>query len=122
MHPVAARKPSEDIPLPAELRDGTSSSFSHDGQAADGQGSERERPRDRATRRSGSADALIAAIGTEAESKGARHDMKEHRGSSADEALRRSLADLQPAATALATPPADEAEQVGAWLVGSPSR
>ena len=65
----------------------------------------------------GSADALIAEIAAAAESKEARHDMKEHRGSSIDEALQRSLADLQPAATALAKLPPDEAAQVGAWLV-----
>jgi len=65
----------------------------------------------------GSADALIAEIAVAAETKEARHDMKEHRGSSMDEALQRSLADLQPAATALAKLPADEAAQVGASLV-----
>jgi hypothetical protein len=65
----------------------------------------------------GSADALIAEIAVDAESKEARHDMKEHRGSSMDEALQRSLADLQPAASALTKLPADEAAQVGAWLV-----
>jgi hypothetical protein len=65
----------------------------------------------------GSADALIAEIAAAAESKEARHDMKEHRGSSIDEALQRSLAALQPAATALAKLPPDEAAQVGAWLV-----
>jgi hypothetical protein len=70
------------------------------------------RPGDR-----GSATALIAEIAAEAESKEARHDMKEHRGASQDEALQRSLTDLQPAATALAKLPADEAAQVGGWIV-----
>jgi hypothetical protein len=70
------------------------------------------RPGDR-----GSAGALIAEIAAGAESKEARHDMKEHRGASMDEALQRTLADLQPAATALAKLPADEAALVGAWLV-----
>jgi hypothetical protein len=70
------------------------------------------RPGDR-----GSATALIAEIAAEAESKEARHDMKEHRGASPDEALQRSLTDLQPAATALAKLPADEAAQVGGWIV-----
>jgi hypothetical protein len=65
----------------------------------------------------GSADALIAEIARDAESKEARHDMKEHRGSSVDEALQRSLTDLEPAASALAKLPADEAAQVGGWLV-----
>ena len=70
------------------------------------------RPGDR-----GSADALIAEIAAEAEGKEARHDMKEHQGKSMDEALQRSLAGLQPAATALGKLPSDEAAQVGAWLV-----
>jgi hypothetical protein len=65
----------------------------------------------------GSADALIAEIAAAAESKEARHDMKDHLGSSIDETLQRTLADLQPAATALAKLPPDEAAQVGAWLV-----
>jgi hypothetical protein len=70
------------------------------------------RPGDR-----GSASDLIAEIAKEAETKEARKDMKEHRGSSMDEAMQRSLADLQPAAAALAKLPADEAAQVGGWLV-----
>lgn len=70
------------------------------------------RPGDR-----GSAGALIAEIAAAAESKEARHDMKEHRGASMDEALQRALADLQPAAAALAKLPSGEAAQVGAWLV-----
>jgi hypothetical protein len=65
----------------------------------------------------GSADALIAEIAAAAESKEARHDMKDHRGSSIDETLQRAFADLQPAAIALAKLPPDEAAQVGAWLV-----
>ena len=65
----------------------------------------------------GSADALIAEIAAGAETKEARHDMKEHRGSSMNEALQRSLTDLEPAAAALAKLPVDEATQVGAWLI-----
>jgi hypothetical protein len=60
---------------------------------------------------------LIVEIAAVAESKEARHDMKEHRGSSADEVLQRTLADLRPAAAALSKLPADEAAQVGAWFV-----
>lgn len=70
------------------------------------------RPGDR-----GSASGLIGQIAAAAETKEARHDMKEHQGASADETLQRALADLQPAATALAKLPADERAQVGAWLV-----
>jgi hypothetical protein len=65
----------------------------------------------------GAATALIAEIASAAQSKEARHDMKEHRGKSMDEALQRSLADLAPAAAALSKLAADEAAQVGAWLV-----
>jgi len=65
----------------------------------------------------GSADALIAEIAADAETKEARHDMKAHQGSSMDDTLRRSLADLQTAATALAKLPTDEAAQVGGWLL-----
>ena len=70
------------------------------------------RPGDR-----GSAGGLIAEIAAEAETKEARHDMKEHQAASADETLQRALTDLQPAATALAKLPADERAQVGGWLV-----
>ena len=65
----------------------------------------------------GAADALIAEIAAGAETKEARHDMKEHRGSSMNEALQRSLTDLEPAAAALAKLADEEATQVGAWLV-----
>jgi hypothetical protein len=70
------------------------------------------RPGDR-----GAAGPLILEIAADAEGKEARHDMKEHRGSSTDEVVQRALADLKPAATALSKLPADEAAQVGAWLV-----
>src|SRR5437899_3322965 len=64
----------------------------------------------------GAAGSLISEIAADADSKEARHDMKEHRGASADEMLRHALVDLQPAAAALTKLPADEAAQVGAWL------
>jgi hypothetical protein len=70
------------------------------------------RPGDR-----GSADALIAQIATDAETKEARRDMKEHQSASTDQTLQSCLADLHPAAVALEKLPADEAAQVGAWLV-----
>lgn len=65
----------------------------------------------------GSGSALIAEIAAEAETKEARHDMKEHQGKSADETLQRTLTALQPAVAALAKLPADERGQVAAWLV-----
>jgi hypothetical protein len=70
------------------------------------------RPGDR-----GAATALIAEIATVAQTKEARHDMKEHRGKSLDDALQRALTDLAPAAAALGKLPADEAALVGAWMV-----
>jgi hypothetical protein len=70
------------------------------------------RPGDR-----GAADSLISEIARDAESKEARHDMKEHRGASIDEVLGRVLADLQPVAAALAKLPADEGAEVGTWFV-----
>jgi hypothetical protein len=65
----------------------------------------------------GPATALITVIATAAETKEARHDMKEHRGKSMEEALEHSLTDLAPAAAALKKIPVDEAAQVGSWLV-----
>ncbi|MGZ4690218.1 MAG: hypothetical protein ACXVKA_03040 [Acidimicrobiia bacterium] len=65
----------------------------------------------------GPANDLIAEIAAAAETKDARHDMKEHRGRSMDEALQHSLTDLAPAAAALKKLPPDEAAQVGTWFV-----
>src|ERR1700709_1098348 len=59
------------------------------------------RPGDR-----GAATALITEIATVAQTKEARHDMKEHRGKSMDEALQLALAGLAPAAAALTKLPA----------------
>ena len=58
------------------------------------------RPGDR-----GAATPLITEIATVSESKEARHEMKEHRGKSMDEALQNSLNDLAPAAAALEEAP-----------------
>jgi hypothetical protein len=66
----------------------------------------------------GEADELIGQIAAEAETKEARHDMKEHRGPDLDAAIAGALADLAPAAAALhakATP--IEAAEVASWLV-----
>ncbi len=65
----------------------------------------------------GPANALIAEIAAAAETKEARHDMKEHRSTSMEQMLEQSLTDLAPAATALHKLPADEATQVAGWLV-----
>ena len=65
----------------------------------------------------GPANALIAEIAAASETKEARHDMKDHRGTSMEQALQNSLAGLVPAAAALKKIPAEEAAQVGSWLV-----
>jgi hypothetical protein len=65
----------------------------------------------------GPATALIAEIAAAADTKEARHDMKEQRGRSVEEALEHALASLAPAAAALQKLPADEAAQVADWLV-----
>jgi hypothetical protein len=65
----------------------------------------------------GPATGLIGEIAAAAETKEARHDMKEQRGRSMEEALEHSLTGLEPAAAALAKLPPDEAAQVGDWLV-----
>ena len=65
----------------------------------------------------GPANDLIAEIAAAAETKEARHDMKEHRGKSMEEALQHSLTGLEPAAAAVRKLPPDEAAQVGGWLV-----
>jgi hypothetical protein len=66
----------------------------------------------------GPASELIAEIAKAAETKEARHDMKEQRGRSMEEALQHSLTALVPAAAALRKKlPPDEATQVGTWLV-----
>jgi hypothetical protein len=65
----------------------------------------------------GAANALIAEIAAASETKEARHDMKEHRGHSMEEALQSSLADLAPAAEALKKIPTVEAAEVAAWLL-----
>jgi hypothetical protein len=65
----------------------------------------------------GPANALIAEIAAAAETKEARHDMKEHRSKSMAQMLEQCLTDLAPAAAALRKLPADEGAQVGGWLV-----
>jgi hypothetical protein len=65
----------------------------------------------------GPADGLIAEISREAESKEARHDAFEHRGSNIEGLVEASLADLGSAATALRKLPPDEAAQVGRWFI-----
>jgi hypothetical protein len=66
----------------------------------------------------GSADGLIAQVAQEAESKEARHDMKQYRGASMDGTIELALLGLRPAAAALAAKlPPDEAAQVGSWLL-----
>ena len=66
----------------------------------------------------GDASELIGQIAAEAESKEARHDMKEHRGKDVDSTIASALADLEPAAKAIhAKTTAAEAAEVAGWLV-----
>jgi hypothetical protein len=65
----------------------------------------------------GPASELIDAIAEDARGHEARHDAKEHRGKSFDEAVDEACAQLAPAAAALTKVPADEAEGVRHWLV-----
>jgi hypothetical protein len=65
----------------------------------------------------GVANELIGQIVAEANTKEARHEMKEHRGPTPQAAIEGVLHDLEPAATALKKLPADEANEVGEWLV-----
>jgi hypothetical protein len=66
----------------------------------------------------GVAAELIAQIAAEAESKEARHDMKEHRTKDLDSTITAALADLEPAAAALrAKASTMEAAEVAGWLV-----
>lgn len=66
----------------------------------------------------GDASELVAQIAAEAESKEARHDMKEHRGKDIDSTIAGALADLEPAAAALhAKTTSIEAAEVAGWLI-----
>src|SRR6476469_2129913 len=65
----------------------------------------------------GVANELIGQIVAEANTKEARHEMKEHRGPTPQAAIEGVLHDLEPAAKAVKQLPADEAAQVGAWLL-----
>jgi hypothetical protein len=65
----------------------------------------------------GAANALIGQIVTEANTKEARAEMKEHRGPTPQAAIAGVLDDLAPAAAALTKLPSDEATQVAAWFV-----
>lgn len=66
----------------------------------------------------GVANELIGQIVAEANTKEARHDMREHRGGPTPQAaIEGVLRDLEPVAAALKKLPADEAAQVGAWFV-----
>ena len=66
----------------------------------------------------GVANELIAQIAAEADTKEARHDMKDHRGTDLDVAIAGALKDLEPAAAALRKNTSSmEAAEVAAWLL-----
>jgi hypothetical protein len=65
----------------------------------------------------GAANALIGEIVAEANTKEARSELKEHRGPTPQAAIENVLQELEPAAAALKKLPAEEGEQVVAWLL-----
>lgn len=64
---------------------------------------------------SGPADLLISQIAPEAEGKEARHDAKQHKGSTPNIVVDGLLSDVEQAVTALKHIPADESAQVRQW-------
>ena len=65
----------------------------------------------------GAATELIAAISHDAQSHEARHDAKEHRGKTPDQAVDEALAQLAAVPAALAKLPLEEAIEVRSWLI-----
>ena len=65
----------------------------------------------------GAATELIAAISHDAQSHEARHDAKEHRGKTLDQAVDEALAQLAAVPAALAKLPLEEAIEVRSWLI-----
>ncbi len=65
----------------------------------------------------GAANALIAEIEPDAQSKQSRHDAEHHKGQSIAAIVDACLADLGPAAAALAKLPQDEAAGVAGWYL-----
>jgi hypothetical protein len=65
----------------------------------------------------GPADALIAEIAKEAESREARHDVQAHHGRTVDQIVDDALSELAPVAAALGKLTPDEVTQVRAWLL-----
>lgn len=65
----------------------------------------------------GAGSGLIAEIVPVAQGKEARHEVGHPKGHSIAEVIADCIAELEPAAAALAGLPGDEGAQVGAWLV-----
>jgi hypothetical protein len=65
----------------------------------------------------GAASELIAAISHDAQGHEARHDAKEHRGKTLDQAVDEALAQLAAVPEALAKLPLEEAIEVRSWLL-----
>jgi hypothetical protein len=65
----------------------------------------------------GTAAELIAAISHDAQGHEARHDAREHRGKSLDQAVDEAVAQLATVPAALAKLPLEEAIEVRSWLV-----
>ena len=65
----------------------------------------------------GAASALIAAISHDAQGHEARHDAKEHRGKTLDQAVDEALTQLAAVPAALDKLPVEEAIEVRSWLL-----
>ncbi len=65
----------------------------------------------------GAANELIAALSHDAQGHEARHDARQHRGKTPEEAVDEAIAQVRRAAAALAKLPLDEAIEVRSWLL-----
>jgi hypothetical protein len=65
----------------------------------------------------GAADALLAEIAREAESREARHDVKAHLGRTPQENIDEAVRELAPIPAALAKLTSEEADQLRGWLL-----
>lgn len=65
----------------------------------------------------GAANDLIAALSHDAQGHEARHDAKQHRGKTPEQAVDEAIAQLEAAGVALTRLPLDEAIEVRSWLL-----
>jgi hypothetical protein len=65
----------------------------------------------------GAANELIAALSHDAQGHEARHDARQHRAGSPEQAVDEAITQLEAAGTALARLPLDEAIEIRSWLL-----